>query len=273
MRALFLVLLLANLALFAWAQWLAPAPVATPAAGAALEVPRILLVGEAPSAVMAAVPEPGSSSDAPTVDGTEESAADPQEAAAGRCVTVGPLADLDAAARVTRMLVELGYAPRQRPADGLVPDGFAVLVGGLSGPEDQERVRQRLERGGLSDAAALPAPIAAGAATAAQSEAGGQYAVSAGLFSERRRAERRAEVVRRIGLTPTIEERRRSGTVYWLDLDLRSPADPEALQAAGLTTEGTLQILPCPESGTAAGRDPLESAPRRLSTAGSAPDL
>jgi hypothetical protein len=165
---------------------------------------------------------------------------------ATRCVSVGPLTDLEAAARVTVLLAELGYSPRQRPADGLVPDGYLVLVSGLVGPEDQVRVQRRLERGGLTDAAALPAAPETSAAADGASAPGGLYAVSAGLFSERRRAERRAEEVRRIGLTPTIEERRRKGTVYWLDLDLRNPAEPEALQQAGLG-DGQLQIVPCPE--------------------------
>jgi hypothetical protein len=254
MRLLFLLLLLANLALFAWTQWLEPSSSTAPAAGAALEVPRILLAGESAPATAAAAdavsdpPIPAEAGTAPAADGTVAAAATAPGAAATRCISVGPLTDLEAAARVTRVLVELGYSPRQRPADGLVPDGYIVLVGGLAGPEDQSRVQRRLERGGLTDAAALPAPVEAPQAANASATVDGTYAVSAGLFSERRRAERRAEVVRKIGLMPTIEERRRNGTVYWLDLDLRSPAEPEALQATGLG-DGALQILPCPEPG------------------------
>ncbi len=257
MRLLFLLLLLANLAFFAWKQWLAPTSTATPAASAALDVPRILLAGESP---------PPAAPPAPTADGSIDpsGSAEPSapagevaavaqsasDTAATRCVSVGPLTDLEAAARVTRVLVDLGYSPRQRPADGLVPDGYLVLVGGLAGPEEQRQVQRRLERGGLTDAAALPAPTATPGTAGAASPPAGLYGVSAGLFSERQRAERRAEVVRRIGLTPTIEERRRNGTVYWLDLDLRNPAEPEALQQAGLG-EGSLQIVPCPGPGPA----------------------
>ncbi len=258
MRLLFFVLLLANLALFAWTQWLAPEPAATPTASAALDVPRILLVGEqapqhAGAAVPEALPEPAAAGEpeadaAPSAAGASAAAA--ELTAAGRCVSVGPLTDLETAARVTRVLTELGYTPRQRPADGLVPAGYIVLVSGLAGPEDQARVRRRLERGGLTDAAALPAPVVAPDAQAAPAD-GGAYAVSAGLFSERRRAERRAEVVRQSGFTPTIEERRVPGTVYWLDLELRSPAAPEALQDAALGAGG-LQVLPCPATGPAA---------------------
>jgi hypothetical protein len=255
MRLLFLLLLLANLALFAWTRWLAPSSTAVPAASAALEVPRILLVGEpsAPGGAAAGASAPEMAGEDPgqaSPEAVADEATPAQEVAASRCVSVGPLTDLDSAARVTRVLLDLGYAPRQRPADGLVPAGFIVLVSGLAGPEEQAQVQRRLERGGLTDAAALPPPVGAPPAADASTAAGGAFAVSAGLFSERRRAERRADVVRRIGLTPEIEERRRNGTVYWLDLDLRNPAEPEALQAASLG-DAALQILPCPEPGQA----------------------
>lgn len=253
MRALFLLLLLANLAFFAWAQWIAPSSAALPAASTAIEVPRILLAGEssaniavdeAPAALPAAN---GAATGEPPVAASVAGAAVPPGSEAGRCVSIGPLGDLDAAARVTRVLADLGYVPRQRPADGLVVSGYVVMVGGLAGPEEQARVQRRLERGGLTDAAALPAR----AASATDPAAATDYAVSAGLFSERRRAERRAELVRSIGLTPTIEERRGQGTVYWLDLELRSPAEPAALETMGLA-DGSLQIVPCPQPGPAA---------------------
>lgn len=254
MRVLFLLLLLANLAFFAWAQWIAPSSAALPAASTAIEVPRILLAGEssanfavdeAPAAPPAAN---GAATGEPPGAGSVAGAALPPGSEPGRCVSIGPLGDLDTAARVTRMLAELGYVPRQRPADGLVVSGYVVMVGGLAGPEEQARVQRRLERGGLTDAAALPARAASATDPAA---AATDYAVSAGLFSERRRAERRAELVRSIGLTPTIEERRGQGTVYWLDLELRSPAEPAALEAVGLA-DGSLQIVPCPQPGPAA---------------------
>jgi hypothetical protein len=228
MRLLFLSLLFANLALFAWTRWLAPGSAAT-AASPALEVPRILLVGESSAgdagAVPAAAPPPVDASTA--ADAAAAPAAD-----AMRCVSVGPLTDLDAAARVNGVLVELGYQPRQRPADGQVPDGWLVLVSGLADAAEQADVERRLRRGGLEDAARLPAP------------GGGGLAVSAGLFSELRRAERRAEVVRKIGLAPSVEPRLKAGTVYWIDIDLRNAADAGSLEAMQLGDAG-LRIEPC----------------------------
>jgi hypothetical protein len=243
MRLLFLSLLFANLALFAWTRWLAPgADAAT--SSPALEVPRILLVGEpAPAGAAAAdAAGPADATDGAIDDATtaaaggalEASPADPSAATADatRCVSVGPVTDLEAAARVNGVLVELGYQPRQRPADGQVPDGWLVLVGGLADAAEQGNVERRLKRGGLTDAASLPAAAA-------------PFSVSAGLFSERRRAERRAEVVGKIGLTPSIEPRLKAGTVYWIDIDLRNAADAGSLESMQLGDAG-LRIEACP---------------------------
>ena len=228
MRLLFLSLLFANLALFAWTRWLAPAGAAA-AASPALEVPRILLASES----SATDPQPGVAAPANAGGEVQGDAADGAAADTDstRCVSVGPMTDLDAAARVNGVLVELGYEPRQRPADGQVPDGWLVLVGDLADAGAQADVERRLKRGGLDDAARLPATD-------------GALAVSAGLFSERRRAERRAEVVRKIGLTPSIAPRLKPGTVYWIDIDLRNAADAESLQAMQLGDAG-LRIEPC----------------------------
>lgn len=257
MRLLFLLLLLANLALFAWGRWLAPAEHAA-SNSPALEVPRILLAGEKPAAP-APADTPGGSAATSAESGSAGSeagaapeptvadgSAPPAAPVANRCVSVGPLVDLNAAAQVTRVLVELGYNPRQRPADGLVPAGYIVLVGGLPDVAEQERVQARLRRGGLTDAAALPPPLPG--ASVDPMAPPPTFAVSAGLFSEARRAERRAEVVRKIGLQPTVETYQRPGTVYWVDLDLRNAADPAELEAMR-QGNAALQIVPCASPG------------------------
>ena len=246
MRNLFLTLLLANLAVFAWGQWLAPRDAASSGSAPALEVPRILLASEAPTPAAAPAAAAASATDAAgsaapegvapgeaSPDAADSAAAGAPGAAvpadAARCVSVGPLVDLDAAAKVTGILVQSGYSPRQRPADGEVPDGFVVLVPGLKDVAEQTRVQRTLARGGLTDAALLP----------------DRAAVSAGVFSQRNRAERRAEVVRKIGLKPVIEDRTRVGTVYWVDIDLKSEAASATIDAMRLGNSA-LQIVPCP---------------------------
>jgi hypothetical protein len=257
MRLLFLSLLLANLALFAWTRWLAPGGAAA-SASPALEVPRILLVGESAGAAGAAGAAAGSAApvatDAAEAAGGDTAAATDAVADSTRCVAIGPMTDLDAAARVNGVLVELGYQPRQRPADGEVPDGWLVLVGGLANAAEQANVERRLKRGGLDDAARMPA-------------VDGDLAVSAGLFSERRRAERRAEVVRKIGLTPAIEPRLKAGTVYWIDIDLRNAADAGSLEAMQLGDAG-LRIEPCEAAGPPVQAGAAEPAPLIAPVAG-----
>lgn len=248
-RALALALLLANLGWFAWDRWLAPraadAPGSPPAGAttAASPVPPFQLVSELPPAPPVPEREDGVM---PAGDALREGAAEPILAAgmtspsaagaapgapAARCVTVGPFADLEAAAKVSTVLVGDGYAPRQRPADGQVKDGYLVRVGNLATVADQERVQRRLQRGGLDDAFAMEPQD-------------GRYSVSVGIFRERRRAERRAQVVTQMGLAAEIQDRMRPGTVYWLDFDLKTES------AAGLEGlgqgAGALQMLPCP---------------------------
>jgi hypothetical protein len=147
MRIAFLVLVLANLALFAGSRWLSPQEsggvAAAGAATAGVAAPaRILLASERDAAAPKADPA--------TVDGTAPPVAGVVPAGAGvteaafvvagstaeapavaeadlrRCVSMGPFTGLDAAAEAAALLKQDGYEPRQRPAGGPVPDGYMV---------------------------------------------------------------------------------------------------------------------------------------------------
>lgn len=252
MRLAVLGLLLANLVLFAWSQWLSPAAAPAPAVpitAAAGDAPsRILLASEAPTrppVAATAAPSEGAALAEPA-DGTPSAAAGLAPVAidanaaveARRCVSMGPFSELELTAQATAMLKQDGYEPRQRPANGPVPDGFMVMIGPLKGEADQARVVGRLNRGGLDDAFALP-----------KLEDG--YAVSVGLFSQRARAERRALAVERMGLKASIVERTRPGTVYWIDFDLKTaPAGSAGALDPMLKTPDPSQkwqVVPCPQ--------------------------
>jgi hypothetical protein len=156
---------------------------------------------------------------------------------ASACRSMGPFATAESVAQATEMLSRGGYEPRQRPAEGAVPDGYMVMIGPLGSEAAQARVIARLKRGALDDAFALP-KLPEG------------YAVSVGLFSERGRAERRVLAVGRMGLEAGIVERTRPGTVYWLDFELKTPADEPGeleplLKAAA--PSGQAEVVPCPE--------------------------
>jgi hypothetical protein len=299
MRLAVLGLLLANLVVFAWSQWLSPAaPTAAMTAAATPTGPgggpsRILLASEAPPPPVTAteVPADGAAltdasaltgADAATtmVDGTAAPAEGTPTATGGltavardgsgtaagvaspvagtpaisgairggasgtaavearRCMSIGPISELELTAQATAMLKQDGYEPRQRPANGPVPDGFMVMIGPLKGEADQARVVGRLNRGGLDGAFALP-----------KLEDG--YSVSVGLFSQRARAERRALAVERMGLKASVVERTRPGTVYWIDFDLKTaPVGGGAALDPMLKTPDPSQkwqVVPCPQ--------------------------
>jgi hypothetical protein len=292
MRIVFFALLLANLGIFAWSQWLSPA--SAPPAAVAMAAPgsaapggaptRILLASErpapAPASVAAALPTDGATpvdaaaaTDAALSSGALEAGAAADGAsqtglptvadagsatvpggatspgsatgaggvaatpAAQRCVSMGPFSDSQLTAQATAMLKQDGYQPRQRPANGPVPDGYMVMIGPLPSEAAQQRIVGRLSRGGLDDAFALP-----------KLEEG--YAVSVGLFSALARAERRVLAVERMGLKASVVERTRPGTVYWLDFDLKTaagaPGAPDPLLKASDPAQ-KWQIVPCPE--------------------------
>ena len=79
-----------------------------------------------------------------------------------------------------------------------------------------------------------------------------------GLFSERDRAEKRAQAVKRLGYAAEVTERKQSGSVYWVDLDLS--ANDRTVPTEGLLSledaGSRLEIRVCP-----AGAPP--SAPER----------
>ena len=51
-------------------------------------------------------------------------------------------------------------------------------------------------------------------------DTGEVHQVSVGLFSDRDRADRRAESVQKLGLQPEVAERKLPATVFWMDVDL-----------------------------------------------------
>ena len=215
LRSIIVLLLLANLGFFAWSHWIvrpSSAPATQAAAGS-----RLVLASEAPSAP----PLPALRLDADT-----------------RCVSLGPFLDLTEAARASARLREAGLGPRQRAADGPVWAGYWVSMTGIADANAAEQIVQRLRQFGVRDAYVMPG------------EAAGP-AISLGLFTERPRALRRVDEVRALGYQPEVTERQRSGTVYWIDVDIGSPEqlpDPASYDS-GSGRIFRLQVQPCGLAG------------------------
>jgi hypothetical protein len=154
-----------------------------------------------------------------------------------RCVSIGPFRDERELAAANNLLREVGYVPRNRGATMEAADGYLVVLSDLRNTTQLDNAMRRLRRGGLTDAALL-------------ADGGPGIRVSVGVFSEMARAQRRAEVVRKMGLKADVMERLGEVEVSWLDIDLRSTGedlDPATLQSEG----GSLEVKPCPAPAAA----------------------
>jgi SPOR domain len=218
-RAVFLILLSANLLFLAWARWI-DTPRESATQDALSRLPRLQLVSEAPAGMK------------PTAGIAQKMAL--HEAPVQSCTSVGPFNDMASAARTAAMLIDRGFKLRQRAEPGDTLEGYWVFVGGMQTDEDVTEVVNRLEKSGFTDAHVMKLSLEG-------------RRVSVGLFSKRERAERRAKAVQHMGLDPQIVERKFPGTVYWVDVE-RIPGDRE-LPAEGLMPEigqPKVGVLACP---------------------------
>jgi hypothetical protein len=201
-RAALLLLLLANLAFFAWTQWLAPKEAQLPVSPK-VDAPRLQLAREArPVAI------------------------------GGSCVTVGPFATNELAARARQTLNDSGYPSLPREQETQVFEGYWVYLESPPTESGERRLLDRLRKGGVTDAAAMGEP--------------GARRVSLGIFSDEARAATQSEKVAKLGLLPQIEAREKPGTAIWLDLTLKSDSPPlEGQKFPAGDTE--LEFRACPE--------------------------
>ncbi len=214
MRTLCLLLILANVLYFIWSQLIDVQVNALerPARRTAEAPPRIVLAKEAPdlaqeSAQELEAAEPSSA--APVQSPTQQmSRATPGDSLT--CTSVGPFAELAEAAQAQAALRGAGFSPRQRMEQGELWVGYWVSVQNISTRADAEDAVATLKSNGIDDVYLMP---------------GGDpsYTLSLGVFSDYQRAQRRADEVRATGLEPKIEDRKRAGSVYWLDVDLPEP--------------------------------------------------
>jgi hypothetical protein len=200
---------LANLAFFAWSQWLAPKQAALPVS-AKVDAPRLQLVAENSPA---------------------------ESSGNGRCVTVGPFATTELAARARQTLSDSGYQSLPREVTTNVLEGYWVYLESPATQSAERRLLDRLKRGGVTDAAAV-------------GDLGAVRRISLGVFSDEARAATQSERVAKLGLLPQIVAREKPGTAIWLDLSLKSDAPPlEGQKFPAGETE--LEFKSCPPEATA----------------------
>lgn len=220
MRGFALLLILANIVFFGWAHFV-DVPIEAPrvAAPADTSVPRLQLATEHPEPTQETPP------------------ATPDAAAASevnKCVSIGPFQDLAAASQASASLQGAGFSARQRIERGDVWVGYWVSVPELPNQREAEQAMSRLKAGGLNDVYILPG-------------SGDTRVLSLGIFSEVARAQRRVDEARQLGFEPQVSDRKREGSVYWIDVDLQEPG--QTVDSSLLQTTGTIVRLeqrPCP---------------------------
>jgi hypothetical protein len=195
---------LANLGFFAWSHWLAPKEAEM------LVSPKV---------------------DAPRLQLATESRA---EAPGGNCVTVGPFATSELAARARQTLTDSGYPSLPREVETKVLDGYWVYLEAPATEAGERRLLERLKRGGVTDAAAV-------------GELGARR-ISLGIFSDETRAAAQSERVAKLQLLPQIEAREKPSSSIWLDLTLKT--DAPSLEGQKFKAGDTeLEFRPCPLPG------------------------
>jgi hypothetical protein len=238
LKSIVVCLALANAGYFLWAHGVAaskevPTVVAPPPTTTTLK-----LVGEAPSVPREAV---GSLSGAGIGAAVNDASNPSLLTNVKRCITVGPFRDVAEAAHAASLLRGGGYDPRQRVVDGDVWAGVWVYLPVPSSPVAREQLLAKLRVAGIDDALEMPGPADASV-------------ISLGLFGEQKRAQARVGQAQVLGLNPAIVDRKRTGNVYWIDIDLK-PTDG-LLNPADLQGESghisRLEIKACPSGAAAA---------------------
>ena len=225
MRALCLLLILANVLYFIWSQMI-------DVQVNALDRPRLRVAEPPPRIVLAREAEEGAEEKELEQKELEQQSPEeardhepvttsppqspPQSTARAThgdqftCTSVGPFANLVEATQAQASLRGAGFQPRQRIEQGELWMGYWVSVRGLETRAAADSALQTLHENGITDVRLM-----AGADPT--------YTLSVGIFSDYQRAQLRAEQVRAVGIEPQIEDSKRAGSVYWLDVDLPEP--------------------------------------------------
>jgi hypothetical protein len=237
LKTVVVCLVLANVCYFLWEHGIAKAPetvVAPPPPG------TLKLASESPDTARtessggAPAPAPAAASAPAAPDGGNSGLLTNVK----RCISVGPFRDVSEAAHAASTLRGGGYDPRQRVAEGEVWAGVWVYLPLPVVRSVADQTLAKLKAGGIDDALEMPGPNEGSV-------------ISLGLYSEPKRAQTRVAQAQALGFNPGIADRKRTGNVYWIDIDLK-PTDgllnPSDLQGeSGRIVR--LEVKGCPSAG------------------------
>jgi len=191
MRNIVLTLLLVNILVLAWNQWLADAP--TGRTGME-EFPQLVAVG--------------AGSD---VAGGEMSLAAIGDSTVLSCVRVGPLAREADAEKIRSALLQQSISVKQSKEQGENWVGHWVQIQELPSRDIAEDALRKLSQGGLSDAYIL------------STEDGNS--ISLGVYRQRSSARSISNKAKALGFAADISDRYQPGINYWLNVRLAEGQD------------------------------------------------
>jgi len=202
MRALALLLIVANLGYLGWAVLIDAPPKPLPVDSTdTSNVTRLVLASERVS--------PAQLLKKPTTRIAVKPVEPPPEAPPQKCVSVGPFQDLPSVVEASAVFKGAGYESRQRLEQGELWVGHWVSIAGFGNHELAERAVAKLKEKGVVDAYILPGTDPANV-------------ISLGVFKEQDRAQRRMNEAKSLGFEAQIADRTRAGSVYWIDVDLKN---------------------------------------------------
>jgi hypothetical protein len=245
LKSIVLFLALANVGYFLWSRGIArPQDEGVPAPTTGLKLASEVPAAQRPA--IAAPREEDSPAGAGSIVGARGGAEAPAAASAGlltnvkRCISVGHFRDVAETAHAASTLRSGGYDPRQRVAEGEVWAGVWVYL--LIPPSrSSDQMLSKLKAAGVEDALEMPGPNEGSV-------------ISLGLYSDSKRAQARVAQAQALGFNPAIADRKRTGDVYWIDIDLK-PTD-SVLKPSDLSSEAgriqRLEVKACPAGGAPA---------------------
>lgn len=216
MRYLVYLLILTNLAFFAWYQ---ATPVAKPRPAQPAPLPpgvdQLMLLSErgdtepveavdqpqaieAQASTIVVEPEPEPEPEPKTEHTTPVIPAPPPERI---CQTIGPLPDKNIAAAISAQLYKQGYKPDVRGGEVREPAGYWVYMPSMPAREAR-RIVKDLDEKGMKDYFI-----------------GKGSHISLGIFSSQSKARARQKRIKKLGYIAKLDQRYRTRTVYWLDVE------------------------------------------------------
>ena len=213
MQNLVFALVLTNLGLAAWYA----EPQSSSGSLASPSAPSITLISELEEAAFETIEEPTETLPESALPVAVAEATDAQ-----RFVSVGPFEEL---AQASAALRDAGLLPSQRVVDGESWVGYWVYLPDIPTRDEASEILREFHANDMSDSYNVP--------RGEESQMG-----FLGVFSEIGRAGSIREQVRELGYDPTVLDRSRGATIYWIDVLADNEVDIglDVLQVPGRTS-------------------------------------